>query len=182
MNKCWKLLLFNIFSVFDFSSPFKLLHKPSLRCLHPPAPPDIMSVTMDAFLSTIQTCNDRNFLLAVKYSNIMDLVQQRLEYLNSQKNITAAQNKAKSSGAVPTLNVTDSTAKESAGVSPQATTQTTQKDSQHAPDNDAHGGAAVDAANTVDSLKEVVDTNDTKDKFTIVKIGADWCKPCVKVS
>lgn len=131
---------------------------------------------MDDFLNIIKTTSDRNFLLAVKYSNIMELVQERLDTLKKNQSPKVTEPLPAEVSLPATRDTPVKSASADTSSQKQALSNEHENDTTHAhhdyPDS-------VDMVPTAQKLREVLAKND--DKFTVVKLGADWCKPCVKV-
>jgi hypothetical protein len=153
---------------------------------------------METFLQQIRTSSDRNFLLAVKYSDIFEQVQKRLDFLNER---------AVGETAAPSTTTTTTTTTTAAAVAvvgrpakheaaavvdfvvaeppPEDASLPAIRDSPEkarSQDDDGNHHAypnSVVAVSTEEELREVLASNE--DKFVVVKLGADWCKPCVKV-
>ena len=130
---------------------------------------------MDDFLNIIKTTSDRNFLLAVKYSNIMELVQERLDSLKKNQSQTVTEPLPAEVSLPATRDTPVKSALADTSSQKQAVSDEHENDTDH-----THGYPdSVDMVPTAEKLREVLAKND--DKFTVVKLGADWCKPCVKV-
>jgi thiol-disulfide isomerase/thioredoxin len=130
---------------------------------------------MEAFLQQIRTSSDRNFLLAVKYSDIFEQVQKRLDLLNEIAETPApATTTSADHAAAPA---------ENSVVAELPQEHVSLPAIRDGPDHarDGHGAypASLKAICTEEQLRQVLTANE--DKFVVVKLGADWCKPCVKV-
>jgi hypothetical protein len=135
---------------------------------------------MEAFLQLIDASTDRNFLLAVKYSDIVERAQARLDVLHEKQHPFAPpptpQKKA--------LAASDESPHEPR---PVAMSEPAARDTpERAPDSRADGGhdsypSNVAMVDTEDRLHVTLAQHAREGKFTVVKLGADWCKPCVRV-
>ena len=131
---------------------------------------------MEEFLRLIQSSDDRNFLLAVKYSNIIELAQERLDQLAEKKKKSTVQQTTpvKSIQPSPLDDVSNSVTQNE--VRPHHGNSSNGDDD--ASTHNDHPPSAI-SIESVAQLNKVLQEN--AEKFTVVKLGASWCKPCTRV-
>ncbi len=128
---------------------------------------------METFLQQIRTSTDRNFLLAVKYSDIFEQVQKRLDFLND-----VGETAAPTSAVVGGLAEHEAAPVVESVVAELHTSLPVIRDGPEKADHSAYP-ASLKAISTEEELRDLLASSE--DKFVVVKLGADWCKPCVKV-
>ena len=115
----------------------------------------------------------------------MELVQSRLDYLKEHQTVPKAE-AASEQRVVETQKSEKEKVKSDPEPSPAVAAEPAHRDTPlKAGQDEAVGHAypdSVEMVNTAERLTEVLALHEEQEKFTVVKLGADWCKPCQRVS
>ena len=135
---------------------------------------------MEDFIQMIKKSDDRNFLLAVKYSNILDLAQERLDALKLAAKPAQSEEPLPAEVSLPAIRDTPekAAAPERLEILEKSSAPAILEPAEAVVDTHAYP-ESVELVDSEPELRAVLSKHE--DKFTVVKLGADWCKPCKKV-